>query len=74
MEVSTDDVHDVKALPGLVEGAERNVRVAKVIGDSAYDSGRYMVSWRRRASSPSSSPGGTPGWVLSLRLGGGLSR
>jgi len=39
MEVSTDDVHDVKALPGLVEGAERNVRVAKVIGDGAYDSG-----------------------------------
>jgi len=39
MEVSTDDVHDVKALPGLVEGAERNVRVAEVIGDGAYDSG-----------------------------------
>jgi hypothetical protein len=39
MEVSTDDVHDVKALPGLVEGAERNVWVAKVIGDGAYDSG-----------------------------------
>jgi len=39
MEVSTDDMHDVKALPGLVEGAERNVRVAKVIGDGAYDSG-----------------------------------
>ena len=39
MEISTDDVHDVKALPGFVEGAERNVRVAKVIGDGAYDSG-----------------------------------
>jgi IS5 family transposase len=39
MEVSTDDVHDVKALPGLVEGAERNVRVAKLYGDGAYDSG-----------------------------------
>jgi hypothetical protein len=39
MEISTDDMHDVKALPGLVEGAERNVRVAKVIGDGAYDSG-----------------------------------
>jgi hypothetical protein len=39
MEISTDDVHDVKALPGLVEGAERNVRVAKVYGDGAYDSG-----------------------------------
>jgi len=39
MEVSTDDMHDVRALPGLMEGAERNVRVAKVYGDGAYDSG-----------------------------------
>ena len=39
MEVSTDDMHDVKALPGLVEEAGRNVRVAKLIGDGAYDSG-----------------------------------
>ena len=39
MEVSTDDVHGVKALPGLVEEAEGNVRVAEVIGDGAYDSG-----------------------------------
>lgn len=39
MEISTDDVHDVKALSGLVEEAERNVRVAEVIGDGAYDSG-----------------------------------
>ena len=28
-----------RALPGLVEGAERNVRVARVYGDGAYDSG-----------------------------------
>ncbi len=40
MEVSTDDVHDVKALPGLVEGAERNVRVARLYGDGAYDSSK----------------------------------
>jgi IS5 family transposase len=39
MEISTDDVHDVKALPGLVEEAEGNVRVARVYGDGAYDSG-----------------------------------
>jgi hypothetical protein len=39
MEVSTNDRHDVKALPGLVEGSERNVRVARVYGDGAYDSG-----------------------------------
>jgi hypothetical protein len=29
MEVSTDDAHDVRALPGLVEEAEGNVRVAE---------------------------------------------
>jgi hypothetical protein len=40
MEVSTDDVHDVKVLPGLVGEARRNVRVAKVYGDGAYDSGK----------------------------------
>jgi hypothetical protein len=40
MEISTDDVHDVKALPGLVEGAGRNVRVARALGDGAYDSGK----------------------------------
>jgi len=39
MEISTDDAHDVKALPGLVDEAEGNVRVAKVYGDGAYDSG-----------------------------------
>lgn len=38
MEVTTDDAHDVKALPGLVDEAWRNMRVAKVYGDGAYDS------------------------------------
>ena len=42
MEVSTDDMHDVRALPGLVEKAEGNVRVAKVYGDGAYDSGEVI--------------------------------
>jgi len=40
MEVSTDDEHDVKELPGLVEESRRNVRVARLIGDCAYDSSR----------------------------------
>ena len=40
MEVSTDDTHDVKALPGLVDESGRNVRVARIIGDGAYDSSR----------------------------------
>ena len=40
MEVSTDDTHDVKALPGLVDESGRNIRVARVIGDGVYDSSR----------------------------------
>ena len=43
MEVSTDDVHDVKALPGLVEEAGRNVRVSGLLGDGAYDSSRVYA-------------------------------
>jgi hypothetical protein len=39
MEVTTDDEHDVKALPGMVEESEGNVRVARLYGDGAYDSG-----------------------------------
>jgi hypothetical protein len=40
MEVGTDDAHDVEALPGLLEESGRNVRVSRLIGDGAYDSGR----------------------------------
>lgn len=40
MEVTTDDVHDVRELPSLVEGAAGNVRISKVYGDPAYDSSR----------------------------------
>lgn len=40
MEVTMDDAHDVRELPSLVEESGRNVRVARVIGDGAYDSSR----------------------------------
>ena len=40
MKVSTDDTHDVRALPGLVEGSGRNVRVSRLLRDGAYDSSR----------------------------------
>ena len=43
MEVTTDDVHDVKALPGLVEEAGRNVRISRLLGDGAYDSSRVYA-------------------------------
>ena len=38
MEVTTDDVHDSKEATGLLDGAEKRVRVAELIGDGAYDS------------------------------------
>jgi IS5 family transposase len=38
MEVTTDDVHNSKAVPGLLEEAERKVRVAEAFMDGAYDS------------------------------------
>jgi hypothetical protein len=69
MEVSTDDTHDVKMLPGLVERAERNVRVVRLLGDRAYDSGevyglleangieQVIKSPRRNSRSDTGSPG-----------------
>ena len=38
MEVTTDDVHDSRVFPNLLEGAERGGRVSRVIGDGAFDS------------------------------------
>jgi len=48
VEVSTDDTHDVKAVPGLLEEAERNVRVDEFLGDGAYDSGEVYGELERR--------------------------
>ena len=48
MEVSTDDVHDSKAVPGLLDEAEKNVRVAEAFGDGAYDSGEVYEELERR--------------------------
>ena len=39
MKVSTDDMHDVKAFPGLVKEANEKRRIACWLGDGAYDSG-----------------------------------
>jgi hypothetical protein len=35
MDISTDDMHDVKALPGLVDETGRRVRVMRLYGDGA---------------------------------------
>ena len=41
MEGSTDDVHDVKAFPGLVKEAKEKRRIACWLGDGVYDT--WMV-------------------------------
>jgi hypothetical protein len=44
MEVTTDDVHDVREAPSLVDGSLRRTRVSRVYGDAAYDSsGLYSL-------------------------------
>jgi len=48
MEVSTDDVHDVKAFRGLLEGAEERRRVSGLLGDGAYDSGEVFEALEAR--------------------------
>ncbi len=48
MEVSTDDVHDVKAFQGLLEGAEERRRVSEWLGDGAYDSGMVYEALEAR--------------------------
>ncbi len=48
MEVATDDVHDVKAFQGLLEGAEERRRVSEWLGDGAYDSGMVFEALEAR--------------------------
>jgi len=38
MEISTDDMHDVKAFPGLLEEAGKRRKIKRCLGDGAYDS------------------------------------
>jgi hypothetical protein len=52
MEVSTDDVHDVKAFQGLLEGAEERRRVSEWLGDGAYDSGGVYEALEARGIEP----------------------
>lgn len=52
MEISTDDVHDVKAFPDLLEGVEGRRRVACWLGDGAYDSGDVFEGLEERGIEP----------------------
>lgn len=56
MEISTDDVHDVKTLPGLVEEAEKRREVSSCLGDGAYDSGEIFEALEARGIEPAIKP------------------
>ena len=48
LEVSTDDTHDSKDLPGLLDEAERHRKVSKMLGDGAYDGAEVYKDLRSR--------------------------
>ena len=52
MEVTTDDVHDSRAVPGLLDGAEGKARVAEALMDGAYDSGEVYEELEKRRIEP----------------------
>jgi len=52
MTISTDDVHDVAALPGLAKEAEKHGRVKEALGDGAYDSGDVFTRPDARCIDP----------------------
>ena len=52
MEVSTDDAHDVKAFPRLVEKAGKRRRISQALGDGAYDSSEVFEELGARGVEP----------------------
>ena len=52
MEISTDDTHDVKAFPRLVEKAEKRRHVSQALGDGAYDSADVFEELEARGVEP----------------------
>jgi len=48
IEVTTDETHDSKALPGLLDIAERHVEVYEILGDGAYDHAEIYEDLRSR--------------------------
>ncbi|MEM1750084.1 MAG: transposase [Desulfurococcaceae archaeon] len=47
MEVTTDDVHDSKALPALIKDASKLRRVSEAVMDGAYDNAEAYNLLRR---------------------------
>jgi len=52
MEVSTDDTHDSRAVPRLLDEAERRVHVAEAFMDGAYDSNEVYEELEKRRIEP----------------------
>jgi len=80
IEVTTDDVHDSKVFPKLLEEAEKHGKIVKVYGDGAYDSSDIYellgskgmeAAIKPRKNSRLDTPSGARGRTVSLyrRLG-----
>ncbi|MEM4700389.1 MAG: transposase [Candidatus Nezhaarchaeales archaeon] len=52
MEVTTDDVHDLKALPALIKDASKLRRVSEAVMDGAYDNSKAYRLLRRMNVKP----------------------
>ena len=52
MTISTDDMHDVKAFPGLLEEAGKRRRIKRCLGDGAYDSGMVYEALEAQGIEP----------------------
>jgi len=56
MKIPTDDMLDVKAFLGLLEGAEKRRQITRVYGDGAYDSGEIFAALEARGIEPAIKP------------------
>ena len=52
MKISTDDMHDVKAFPGLLEEAGKKRKIKRCLGDGAYDSGEVFEALEAQGIEP----------------------
>ena len=69
MEISTDDMHDVKAFPGLLKKAGEKRRIKRCLGDGAYDSGEVYEALEAKGIEPAIKPrrNSVPGAASSAR-------
>lgn len=69
MNTSTDDMHDVKAFPVLLEAAGKKRKIKRCLGDGAYDSSAVFDALEAKGIEPVIKPrqNNVPGAALSAR-------